>query len=249
MSKIYLFITFILLCTNTLSAQIPKKQFEIQPYFRWDNYPTFTNAVNVLSTHQLTINGKSWGINAAYKLEVKNKLFLKIGIGYYKYSFSKIGGMHRSWGKSNARMVEYTAPIGDILLYTPKYWYNTFNANIGFEKYFHLNKGYYIISGLNARNYFTFSQQYNMQLSTVKNQRRYVKRQFGFSADLSAGILKQMGKLGIGASVILPIYDKWRQDNFFPTEENASSRNKWFRGIGAGINCNYSLSKIKHHEK
>jgi len=249
MSKLYIFITFILLCTNTLSAQIPKKQIELQPYFRWDSYPTFTSTISNFATHQISIKGKSGGINAAYKSEIRNNLFLKIGIGYYKFSFSEIERIHRVFGKSNVRLVSYTAPIGDINIYTPKYWYNTFNANIGIEKYFPLRSNYYVISGLTARNYYTFSQQYNMTLSTVENQKRYVKRQFGFSADLSAGILKQMGKLGIGASVILPVYDKWRQDNFFPAEENASSRNKWFRGIGAGINCNYSLSKIKHHEK
>ncbi|MES1225186.1 MAG: hypothetical protein ABUT20_57415 [Bacteroidota bacterium] len=251
-------IFFVFLFAISSFAQNKNSQIEIEPYFRWDKYPAFTNAINDLATYKLDINGNSWGLNFSYKKSIRNNFSLKAGVGYFKYSFNKIVSTHRSFGIGHNRVIDYPTQL-DLVLGTDKYWYNTVSLNIGIDKVINFKKNLQINSGITVKNHFTFSQHYHMpydnsfipepELQIQNNYKTKDSRYFGFGADIHIGILNKIGKLYIGPNLIIPIYDNWRQDKIFPTETNSKSRSKWLSGIGVGIICNYSLPKIKHNAK
>jgi hypothetical protein len=238
-------------------AQNKTAQVEIEPYFRWDTYPQFINAINSVATYKLDIKGKSWGINAAYKISLKNNLLIKFGLGFFEYSFTNIESTHSSFGKGDERVIDYPTTLG-IILGTDKYWYNTASINIGVEKLFELKNNLLITTRINLKNYFTFSQQYHIPadnsfippaLKIENDYKTDINRYFGFGSEFQIGLLKKIGKINVGPSLIVPIYDTWKQDNIFPTEINSNNRNKWLRGFGFGIICNYSITKINNHAK
>ena len=247
--KNILFAVCIILISNFVFSQTTSRQIEINPYLRWDSYPKFVYAINPVNSNTVRIKGTSWGINAAYKFPVKNKLYLKAGLGYYRYSFNDIEQMNSLFGKSDNRIIDYIPPdpwAPAILYTTNKYWYNSIAATIGIEEHIDIAKGIQIICGVDIRNYYTFSQHYHIVYPSPQgtNYKQTANRYFGFSANLNAGLQKKIGKISIGPTIHLPIYDIWKQDEVFPQEENGKSRNKWFRGLGVGITCNYSLTKI-----
>lgn len=247
--------TVLIICSCSIFSQSKSRQLEIEPFVRFDKYPEFTNAINSIATYKLSIKGTSWGINTAYKIPFKNSLVFKAGLGYYRYSFTDIVSAHQSFGVGDRRVIDYPTQLG-ITLGTDSYWYNTISMSIGIEKYFELNKDFIIIGGLSARNYFTFSQQYHMpydnsfipqpELQIQNNYKTFKKENFGFGGELNAGIIKKFGPVYIGPSIIIPVYDSWRKDSIFPTENNSESRKKWFRGIGTSIKILYTLKKNRH---
>jgi hypothetical protein len=249
MKKILLSTTFIIYSFSILS-QINSRQFEIEPFIRWDSYPTFANTINSIATYDLSIKGKSWGINTAYKIPIKSSFLFKAGLGYYRYSFTDIVSSHQSFGKSDSRVIDYPTQLG-ITLGTDRYWYNTLSMSLGVEKLFEVNKDFIIIGGLAARNYFTISQRYHLpfdnsfipqpELQIQNNYQTSKKENFGFGGELNLGILKKIGKLYIGPSLIIPVYDSWKQDSIFPTENSSGSRNKLLRGLGANIKFIYTI--------
>jgi hypothetical protein len=123
--------------------------------------------------------------------------------------------------------------------------------SLGVEKLFEVNKDFIIIGGLAARNYFTISQRYHLpfdnsfipqpELQIQNNYQTSKKENFGFGGELNLGILKKIGKLYIGPSLIIPVYDSWKQDSIFPTENSSGSRNKLLRGLGANIKFIYTI--------
>lgn len=237
-------------------SQTQLRQVEIEPFLRWDNYPQFTNAINNIATYKLSIKGNSWGLNIAYKIPLKNNFLVKAGLGFFEYSFSKIESTHATFGKGSQRIINYPTTLG-ITLGTDKYWYTTISLSIGIEKSLTLKKNFQITSGITFKNYFTISQQYhlpydntfipNPSLQIQNNFKTNNDRYFGLATEFQVGVLKKLGKVSIGPSLIIPFYDFWRQDEIFPSEMNSNKRSKWFRGIGTGIICNYSLKKNKHH--
>jgi hypothetical protein len=243
--------TLFILKTYSIFSQSTFRQYEIEPFLRWDKYPTFTNSINSIATYKLTIKGTSWGVNTAYKIPFKNNFRFKAGLGYYRYSFTEIVSTHQSFGVGDRRVIDYPTTLS-IILGTDKYWYNTLSLNIGIEKYFTLTQGLQMTSGITVKNYFTFSQRYRLPydnsfippaLKIENDYRTSVNRYFGLGVDFRIGLLKKIGKVNIGPSTTIPIYDTWKQDKIFPTEINSAKRDKWFGGIGIGIICNYSLSK------
>ena len=243
---------------SELNAQRNTNSLEIEPFLRWDKYPTFTNDINVIARYQLAIRGRSWGVNTNYKIVDHNKRYFKIGLGYYRYSFNDIVSTHRSFGQGNRRVIDYPTTLG-IILVTDRYSYNTINLNLGVGSHVKLNKETNLLFGANVRNHFTFSQSYHIpydnsfipqpELQIKNNYKTFKKRYFGLGGELNIGMLKRIHKLNIGPNLIIPVYDNWRQDDIFPTENNSASRSKWFSGIGVGIICNYPIGKIKNHEK
>lgn len=239
-------------------AQKNNNQIEIEPYFRWDKYPAFTNAINSVATYNLDITGNNWGLNFSYKTFIKKNYSLKAGIGYFKYSFNKIISTHRLFGTGSRRVIDYPTTLG-IVLGTDRYWYNTLSVDLGMDKYISLNKNTQINLGATIKNYITFSQQYHLPYSNsfipqpelqIQNDYKTKNgRYFGLGTDIHVGIVKKIGELKIGPSLIIPIYDNWRQDKIFPTETNSQSRSKWLKAFGIGMICNYTLPKIKHHAK
>lgn len=231
--------------------QIP--QLEINPYIRWDKYPEFNYAINSASANTLNIKGTSWGINAVFKFPVQNKLYLKTGLGYYRYSFNKIDGYNSNFGRSEARIINY--PSNFQVIYTSnKYSYNCISINVGIEQWFNINKNLFLYGSLNLNDFYTFSQYYRIvaDYPTGPMGHRYIQHQqrnFGLSANASLGLLKAYHKVTIGPSIIIPIYDAWHKDQVFPGEtpnksENPSSqRSKWFNSVGIGLSLNYLLTK------
>jgi hypothetical protein len=244
--------------TSELYAQRNTNCLEIEPFIRWDKYPTFTNDINVIARYQLAIRGRSWGINTNYKIVDHKKRYFKFGLGYYRYSFNQIISTHRTFGEGDRRVIDYPTTLG-LVLVTDRYSYNTINMNLGIGNHIKLNKEMNLLFGANFKNHFTFSQYYHLpydnsfipqrELQIKNNYKTFKKRYFGLGADLNIGILKSIGDLNIGPNLIIPVYDNWRQDDIFPTENNSASRNKWFSGIGVGIICNYPIGKTKNYEK
>ncbi len=248
MKKKVLIVIIFFVANNTL-AQNLNRQIEIEPYLRWDTYPQFSNAINVISNYKLDIKGNSWGINAAYKIHVKNNFSIKVGVGYFKYAFNKIESTNPSFGKGDRRVINYPTTLS-LVLATDKYWYNTVCLNIGIEKYFTVKHHLLITTGITVKNYFTLSQEYHVPadnsfippaLKIENDYKTSTKRYFGLGTEFNIGLLKRIGKVSIGPSLIIPIYDNWKQDQIFPTENNSGNRSKWFNGMGIGIICNYSL--------
>ncbi|MBX2930813.1 MAG: hypothetical protein KF781_02565 [Chitinophagaceae bacterium] len=143
----------------------------------------------------------------------------------------------------------------DVIFRTNKYWYHTVSANLGVEKQFLLSNNMQIVLDLNMSNYYTYSQYYRITYDypTGPPNNKYTRkdnRYFGFSATSSVGLLKTYNKITIGPVIILPIHDIWQKDGIFPeawnvAENLSSQRNKWFKGIGAGISFQYSLASKK----
>lgn len=254
MKKIPILISLIFLLftiAETTAQEKPKRsspQIEIMTFKKWDSYPVFNYAMNEVNTNKVKIDGASLGITASYKYPIKNNLYLKGGLGYYQYSFNKINKENR-FGKSDTRVIHYPNQR-DIIFTTNKYWYNCLSTNIGLEQYFRITKTFQITTGVNFINYYTFSQHYNLSFNYPPEDNRFMqynKRNFGFSIISSLGLLKSFGRLSLGPFVSAPIYEVWHKDPIFPSEipriaENLSStRDKWFKGIGAGISLNYSL--------
>lgn len=246
--KKQLFAIFFLFLSNFVIAQKTSGQIEINPYMRMDWYPEFSyNIGGRPSTDYTKMRGKNWGLNVNYKYPMKKDIFIKAGLGYYRHSFNKINTFNTMFGNSNARMINYTDPRY-IVFTTDKYWYNCISANIGIEKLFKIKNDMQIIGGLNLNNYYTYSQNYHIPIYfTVNpinnNYKLNNDRFFGLSANIHAGLLKKIGKVSIGPSIILPVYDTCNTDRAFPDEDNDGFRNKWFKGIGLGIICNFSLTK------
>jgi len=171
-------------------------------------------------------------------------VYLKPGIGYYKYSFNNIKKVNTLFGKSNVRDIGFVSPLY-IPFYTNKYSYNTISANIGVEKIFNYKSSIQIVTGLNLNNCYVVSEYYHLSYNPIGSQdyRKKIKRYFGSSFSLNAGILKKYKKVSIGPSLMLPVFDTWKKDDTFIEEANSGSRSKWFNGIGLGISFNYSLTK------
>ena len=243
-----LFTVAIILIANYSFAQKPASQIEINPYLSWDSYPKFVYTINNVNSNTVRMKGASWGINATCKFPIRNNLYLKAGLGYYKYSFNDIDQVNSFFGKNSNRIINYIPPdpfAPSILYTTNKYWYNSVIAIFGIEEYIDLAKGIQIVCGVDIRNYNTFSQHYHIVYPSPQgtNYKQKSNRYFGFSANLNAGLQKKFGKISMGPAILLPVYNIWKQDKIFPQEEDSKSRNKWLRGFGVGISLNYSLSK------
>lgn len=239
---------FLLLLSTNLIAQKQTAQIEITPYVRKDWYPEFSYAINSIDTNHVKLQGVSLGISAAYKIPLQNSVFLKLGTGFYRYTFNQISKINR-FGENSRRHINYPSVLG-IPFLTDKYWYNCVSLKVGAEKLFQLNNNWQITTGINIDNYFTFSQGYHITYNNPDNPimnpyKLKKKRFFGFSGNLNAGALKQVGRITVGPSLILPIFDSWSQDEVFPQENDSETRRKWLRGFGVGITCNYLLNKQK----
>lgn len=230
--------------THAQAQKVPAR-IEINPYVQFDRYPAFSYAINSVRNNEVSIRGASWGISGAYKFPVSRNIYLKAGLGYYRYSFNKIKRTNSSFGESNVRSINYPG-MADLLYYTDKYWYNSLLVTVGAERAFPLSESMQLTAGVNLNNYYTFSQRYHIDYYNANNpiENNYKtsnSRYFGFSAELRAGLEKKIGEFSLGPQIILPIFGSWKQDRIFPGEEDSHNRTKWLRGVGAGITFSYSL--------
>jgi hypothetical protein len=247
MKKQHLLLIFILLCSFNLQAQKNISQIEINPFIRWDNYPGFTyHYSSRTSSDYLKMEGSSIGISIGYRQTINKAFFVKVGMGYYKYSFQNLDNTNSVFGKSSsARNIDYPSPI--LILYaTDKYHYNTLSINIGVGKQFDLQKGLKLITGLNFTDYYTFSQYYHLTSNPYDGNLNFNKKEtssFGLSVNLSASLVKELGRFQVGPSLILPVYDSWQKDAVFLETDYNGGKNKWLNGIGLGVVCNILLHK------
>jgi hypothetical protein len=250
--KILFLILSFSFCTHFILGQKNYNQIGVSLYTQRDWYPQFYYSINPTNTNFAKIKGTSWGSNGNYKLSLGKELFLKVGAGFYRYSFNKIEGKNTQFGNSTSRIIDFPSPLY-VIFVTDKYWYNTLSTNIGVEKVFDVNKNWQISAGVSFTNYYTFSQTYHMTPDYPvgppdHKYRLKNNRYLGLSSSLELGFLKKINQISIGPVLILPVYNMWKQDKVFPKNENSAENNsdgrhKWFRGIGFGINCNYSLTK------
>jgi hypothetical protein len=248
MKKI-IFSATIIFCTHSIIAQKKIRQIEIEPLVRLDDYPNFSNSVNSISTYNIKMKGSSIGLNALYKIQIKKQLFFSFGIGYYRYTFNNISKTHRLFGTSVGRRVNYDNQLG-VLLNTDKYWYNTGKIIVGLEYDIVCRKNFSIRAGVFANNYLTFSQFYHIpynnsnipqsELRINNNYKTFIKRNFGLGSDLSLGIIKNLKSLQLGPNLIIPVFNKWSQDEFFRSEKYNQSRSKWLKGLGIGFKIIYT---------
>lgn len=239
----------ILIAAYLISVQIfgfAQNQIEIYPHLRWDNYPSISIPFNSVANTTITMKGKNWGVGLNYLVSLRNKLFVKGGAGYYKYSFDEIETFVRPFGPGQARSINYQGPYSRYFYSCDKYWYNCISLTIGLEKWFILNKSLDVIAGFDLLNYYTLSQVYNIPVSNYHLEYKTTNnRYFGLGFNVNTGIQKEMGRFHIGPTLSLPIFSAWKQDSVFPFEQNSSNRNKWVNGVQLGLTCKYSLTKIR----
>lgn len=242
---------FCLFASAQVKNKVLKPQIEIMPYTQWDSYPKFSYAINSTNTNTVKIHGISWGVLASYKHPLKNnKLYLKSGLGYYRYSFNHIKAQNR-FGETDSRVINFPSPLF-IIFHTNKYWYNTIIANIGIEKIIPIKNNYTLSGGFNLNNYFSFSQYYRIKEdypTGPPNNRymRYEKKNVGGSIYFRLCLIKQVGRLNIGPTIILPILNLWVLDDAFPQDpfisENPSQyKSKWLSACGMGLQVSYLLT-------
>lgn len=223
-------------------AQRISNAIEIQPLFRYDTYPEFSYAINSISTNKVKIQGKSYGILTAYRYALPGNIKVKLGIGYYRYSFNSIKSFNSSYGEGSQRVIIYPNG-GDMIYTTNKYWYHNICLSAGLEKYFIINRQIDLFAGAHLHYYQTFRQFYK-----INNSKSYVKhdgRNFGFGGAFHVGVSYKMARFSIEPQIVIPIYDQWQKDKVFPGEVNNSIREKWFKGYGMAIGIGYALMKNK----
>lgn len=222
-------------------SQNESNTIEMETYTRYDKYPMFSYAPNSTQMHNVDAAGTSVGVGIAYRFQMQQRFSLKAGIGYFRYSFDKLRVYDPIFGQGDARLTLYMPQNTRVYLATPRYWYNCISLNIVPEYHVALGTNWLMITGLCITNYLTFSQIYsfknipNAEFAKFRYQGNSISGQFSF--------LRQSGKVEFGPRIIVPFFDSYKQDNFFPSENFSRNRSKWLRGLGLGISCAYSLSK------
>jgi hypothetical protein len=250
MSKILFVLFFSIIHFSAYTQKTPAK-LEILLYSRLDKYPEFslpgiTGPTD--NTDYITLKGISWGINAGYKIPLSKNLFLKPAMGFYKYSFSKITRFNTYYKKEyHERPIDYEPGRSQFIFYgTDKYWYNTVLFQVSIERQFMFKNNLQLCGGITLGDYYTISQKYHIDTKDTNPElpnpyKLPDKRNFGITSSIYASLLKQFGKFDMGPTLILPVYDRWKQDGVFFGETSSQRRDKWLGGIGLGFTCNYSF--------
>jgi len=224
----------LLLFTHLSFAQTSKSQLEVMPYMRFDSYSEFSyNYKDRTNSDYLEVKGISWGTNINYKHLLRKNIFIKAGLGYYRYSFNTLKGIS-IWGETKSRPINYNSEI-EVLYYTDGYWYNCVSLNVGLEKAIPLSKNLQVITSLNFSNYYTYAQNYHLGHND-SNFKVNNKKSFGYSGYLNLGITKTINDYSFGPFILMPIYTSWMKDKLFDeTTTKNEAVNKWFRGWGMGL--------------
>ncbi|RYY48908.1 MAG: hypothetical protein EOO06_08825 [Chitinophagaceae bacterium] len=233
-------LVFFFIFSQTIQAQVNSGSLEFSPQIRWDRYPLFSYSYNTTMVSGIKLTGRSWGLGLAYKYPLPKRLYAKIGLGYYKYTFDNIFQSTGPLGTIPARDINYDGGASSTFGHTTdNYYYNTAALTLAIGRTSYISKDLSFISGLEYVRYHTFSQSYH--ITNVADYKRSDSRYFGFSAGIHFGLQKTVGKFGIGAILQLPLYTEWSQDAVFPEEDNNRSRSKWFRGVGSALTFSYKI--------
>ena len=224
-------------------------ELEVTPFMRWDSYPKFNYAINPVNSISLKMQGISIGFALAYKIFLQKKWNVKAGLGYYRHSFTNLKSVNTLFGPDEGRDIRYTPPgpyAPAINYYTDRYWYNTLTFSIGLSKEFEFKKNYRFSLGGLVSNYFTYSQLYHIPYGTGRiNYRSGYVRYFGNSFSITSSLQKNVGNWKIGPTIMIPVFDLWKQDVKFPEEENEQNRSKLSNAIGLGFTFSYRLQHKK----
>lgn len=242
--KVVICIITILFTSSCCFAQKRPNEIQLIPIIRYDWYPEITfNYGGRFSTDQLKMKGLSFGLNANYKYTLRKKINITAGLGFYKYSFSnlkRINSSSPSSGISKARPSEI--PSNNNFFYsTYSYYYTTLSFNIGIEKLVEINKNINFFYGIGFSQYLKLKSVYKTNFGGFVYKKKDLQL-FAQTILANIGFEKKFRKINIGPHLLVPIFDSWHKDEVFLEPRN-EKRNKWLKGIGLGISCNYKLSK------
>ncbi len=228
---------------HTLVAQERSPKLEINPYYRYDTYPRISYRIDQRARiDTLQMQGNSYGVNVNYAIPAFKTYTFKVGLGYYRHSFTEITQTGIIYGRLlDGREIYYPNPTAFFFI-TDRYWYNTVNVNLSIEKDVVLSKTVNLQVGISTGNYFTFSQYYHMPAFDIDYNTSKVGY-FGFSSSVNASILKRFNSVQVGPSLIIPIVDMWKKDALLPESNECSFKWKYFNGVGIGLIVNYALHK------
>lgn len=233
----------LMLCLSLKVFSQHSRKIQVTPYYRYDNYPSFTYRLGDRpSIDDLKMQGQSFGIDIDYVIPAQRELFFKVGLGYYRYAFNNIEKNNTQFGKAEAREIT-TNSIVFIQFATDRYYYHNLSANLAAGKMFPISSSLTFAGSIGIKNYITFSRNYHLVHNPIgsSNFRKRELSYFGSSGYMEIGLSQSIGKISIGPTVFVPVFDTWKTDPSFPNELNTTMRIKWFRGIGAGISCSFSL--------
>ncbi len=246
MKKLFLLLMVFILSNNVISQKSFSK-IELKLFQRTDWYPEFSyNVGGRPSNDFLKMRGISWGAVANFKYPLSQQIKIKAGLGFYNYSFNHLENRNSLFGKGTSREIDYPSQI-NVNYTTDRYYYRSVLLNIGVEKEFLIKHNLVLAIGPELSNYYTISQKYHLTYGGI-NYKRKENAFFGHSIVLNASLFKKTDKIEIGPSLIIPVFDIWKQDDVFPGENRADSRSRWLRGIGVGIGINFLISKNQNHE-
>jgi hypothetical protein len=246
MKKLFLLLTVFVLSNNVISQKSFSK-IELKLFQRIDWYPGFSyNVGGRPSNDFLKMRGISWGAFANIKYPLSKQIKVKAGLGFYNYSFNHLENENSLFGKGKSREIDYPSTM-NLNYTTDRYYYRSILVNIGIEKEFFVRHDLVLAIGSELNNYYTISQKYHLTYRGI-NYKRNENAFFGHSIVLNSSLFKKTDKIEIGPSLIVPVFDIWKQDVVFPEENSADSRTKWFSGIGLGISINFLISKKQNHE-
>ena len=218
-------------------ARVPS--VEITPYYRYDHYPQFSFQIDGRARiDSLEMFGNSYGVSANYTVPVSNNYTFKFGLGYHRYSFTKIDHQSGRFDFSG-REILYPNPTAYFFI-TDRYWYNTVSTNLSIVKNIRVSKNLEAQAGILISNFVSFSQYYHLPAFDIDYKTQKVAY-FGFSGAVDISLLRPWNKLKIGPSLILPIIDFWKKDALLPEDNQNSFKTKYFNGVGIGLKMNYLL--------
>jgi len=233
--------------SNHVISQKSFSKIELKLFGRTDWYPEFSyNVGGRPSTDFLKIRGMSWGAVANFKYPLSKQIKVKAGVGFYNYSFNHLENRNTLFGNGTSREIDYPSTI-NFNFTTDRYYYRSILLNIGIEKEFLVKRNLILAFGPELNSYYTVSQKYHLTSNGI-NYKRNENAFFGHSFLLNASLFKKTDKIEIGPSLIVPVFDIWKQDEVFPGEKSADSRSRWLRGIGVGISINFLILKKQNHE-
>lgn len=227
---------FTLLFILTSYKGVCQKSLEVSLFLRYDNYGEYTSRFfENAATTDITLAGKSQGINISYVQPLLEKIKVKVGVGYYKLGMNDVTSTNLGFIPPT-RPIDYSHPDGiQPLFSTGKYHYNNLNlvSGISFEN--NLFKSVIIKVGADINFRYSYSQKYYLNYNDIKYKSSNGKP-YGFGVDSYLGLLKSIAsnKYYINPNFILPLFQRIKGDKVF-TEDEKMRIDKKFSGYGVAL--------------
>jgi hypothetical protein len=222
-------------------AQVRPAKLEISPFVRYDNYPKIVYQIDQRAREDtLKMSGYSYGLNVNYAIPVFKTAVLKIGLGYYRYSFTNVSQTGIISGRNlDGREILYPSPTAFFFI-TDRYWYHTVSLSASLLKEIQISKTLLLQTGIAVSQFLNVSQYYHIKAGNKDYSTGNVNY-FGLSGNLNISVLKQFKRCQVGPLLIVPLVDMWRKDVILPESNKRSFNWKYLNGIGIGLTANYSF--------